>query len=89
MSENKRLLTPEEIGDNLDLEVDGTYPCSDGSSTSTVSVDKLLEAQLTKAEPIIRAETLKELVVYGKLCRVDDEHGVFISDKLYESLMGK
>ena len=34
-----------QIGDNLDLEVGGEYPCSDGSMTMTVSVDKLLEVQ--------------------------------------------
>ncbi len=45
-------LTPTEIGDNLILEVEGEYPCSDGSSTMTVSVDKLLEAQL---QAIIKA----------------------------------
>lgn len=42
------LLTPEEIGDNLDLEIEAEYPCSDGSSVMTVSVDKLLQAQHTK-----------------------------------------
>jgi len=42
-------LTPIEIGDNLDLEIDGQYPCSDGSWTSTISVDKLLDAQVDKA----------------------------------------
>ena len=41
-------LTPEEIGDNLDLEVDATYPRSNGSLISTISVDKLLQAQLDK-----------------------------------------
>jgi len=44
------LLTPKEIGDNLDLEIEETYPCSDGSVIMTISVDKLLEAQLAKAE---------------------------------------
>ena len=41
-------LTPEEIGDNLDLETEGKYPRSDGSTVSTISVDKLLETQLDK-----------------------------------------
>ena len=35
-----------EIGDNLDLDVEGEYPCSDGSSVSTISVTKVLQAQL-------------------------------------------
>ena len=48
--EVQELLTPEEIGDNLDLEIEGSYPCSDGSFTTTISVDKLLAAQLTKAK---------------------------------------
>ena len=44
----KRLeLTPEEIGDNVDL-LPATYPCSDGSSVMVGSVDKLLQAQLNK-----------------------------------------
>ena len=41
-------LTPVEIGDNLDLEVEGSYPCSDGGITMTISVDKLLQFQLSK-----------------------------------------
>jgi len=40
-----KILKPEIIGDNLDLEVEAEYPCSDGSSTMTISVDKLLETQ--------------------------------------------
>ena len=38
-------LTPTEIGDSLDLEVESKYPCSDGSISWTVSVDKLLQVQ--------------------------------------------
>jgi hypothetical protein len=41
-------LTPEEIGNNLDLEKEKTYPCSDGSSVSTVNVDSVALAQLRK-----------------------------------------
>lgn len=40
------LLSDKQVGDNLDLEVEGNYPCSDGGITTTVSVDKLLKAQL-------------------------------------------
>ncbi len=47
---DERLLKPEEIGDNLNLEIEGKYPCSDGSSVWTINVDKLLEAQLAKAD---------------------------------------
>ena len=39
-------MSPEKIGDNLNLEIEGKYPCSDGSYVSTVSVDRLLEAQV-------------------------------------------
>ena len=46
--DKNRLLAPEEIGDNLDLEVEDSYPCSDGGVTTTVSVDKLLQAQDAK-----------------------------------------
>ena len=46
----KEILSGTEIGDNLDLEVEATYPCSDGGKTTTVSVDKLLQAQLDKGE---------------------------------------
>ena len=57
---NKRqddlLLTPEEIGGKLDLEVESEYPCSDGGRTTTVSVDALLKAQLDHAEPLIRKD---------------------------------
>ena len=44
------VLTPFEIGDNLDLEVEGSYPSSNGSWTHTISVDRLLKAQLAKAK---------------------------------------
>lgn len=43
------LLTPEEIGDHLNLDDEATYPCSDGSEITTISVDALLKAQLKKA----------------------------------------
>ena len=41
-------LTPTEIGDALDLEKEGRYPCSDGSEAWTISVDALIEKQLSK-----------------------------------------
>lgn len=57
-------LTPEEIGDNLDLEVDATYPRSDGSSISTISVDKLLQAQLAnRSRPELREADI-EVILY-------------------------
>ena len=46
MNEPMRLLNETEIGDNLDLDTEGTYKRSDGSSVMTVSVDKLLSVQL-------------------------------------------
>ena len=39
------LLSPKEIGDALDLEVEAEYPCSDGGVVGTVSVDVLLRKQ--------------------------------------------
>lgn len=39
-------LSDERIGDNLDLDSEATYLCSDGSSIMTIFVNKLLEAQL-------------------------------------------
>jgi len=61
------LLTNKEICDNLILDEDATYQCSDESKITTISVDHLLEAQLTKDEArfarerlLIRAETIKE-----------------------------
>ena len=39
------ILTPAEIGDNLDLDTEGRYLCSDGSIVWTVAVDSLIEAQ--------------------------------------------
>ena len=57
----KCLLTPEEIGDNLKLEVEATYPCSNGGYTTTVSVDNLLETQLLAAIPIILREVVEAI----------------------------
>jgi hypothetical protein len=42
------LLTPKEIGNNLDLYKEKIYPCSDGSFVSTVNVDAVVTAQLKK-----------------------------------------
>jgi len=65
--ENSRLLTPTQIGDALDLETDGEYPCSDGSITYTVNVDELLKAQrgLTASIKNTEIQELKQL--NGKL----------------------
>ena len=61
--ENSRLLTPTQIGDALDLETDGEYPCSDGSITYTVNVDELLKAQrgLTASIKDTEIQELKQL----------------------------
>lgn len=59
-NQDEGLLTPTEIGDNLDLEVEGTYPCSDGSTTMTISVDKLLKAQRDLTYPIAKEEGKQE-----------------------------
>ena len=44
------MLTPMEIGDLLDLEKEATYPCSDGSITSCISVDALVDAAFEKGQ---------------------------------------
>jgi hypothetical protein len=44
----KELLTDEEIGDLADLEVEYTFPCSDGSYTSTFDCRPVAQAQLQK-----------------------------------------
>jgi len=44
----KELLTDEEIGDSLDLETSYTFPCSDGSSTTTTDCRSVAQAQLQK-----------------------------------------
>ena len=48
-------LTDAEIGDCLDLEIEATYPRSDGSLVSTVSVDKLADAAYQAARERIIA----------------------------------
>jgi len=40
-----RILKDKEIGDLLDLERDYTYPCSDGSFTTTIDCRPALKAQ--------------------------------------------
>jgi len=44
------MLTPMEIGDLLDLEKEATYPCSDGSTISCISVDALADAAFEKGK---------------------------------------
>jgi len=56
-----RLLEEVEIGDALDLEEDGRYPCSDGRITYTMDVSNLLKAQASKVERIKDAECQERL----------------------------
>lgn len=56
------LLTPTEIGDALDLEQEGIYPCSNGSIHYTLKVDNLLQAQLKKVADWILKNSMAELV---------------------------
>jgi len=58
------LLTPEEIGDALDLEIEATYPRSDGSFTMTISVDKLLKAQDAKTASILNKEWAEDMDIH-------------------------
>ena len=50
-----------QIGDYLDLEVEGIYISSDGSETWTISVDNLLEAQRDDTYE----KTLKTVIEWG------------------------
>ncbi len=68
------ILTPEEIGDNLDLEVEATYPCSDGSKTTTVSVDKLLNAQLAKVRDSPGREKVAKVMYYNRALKTGKEN---------------
>ena len=62
------LLEPEEIGDNIDLDLEGKYPCLDGSTISTLNVDKLLLAQAQK--------TARELQRFGHFEEVNIGRGI-------------
>ena len=50
------VLSPEEIGDCLDCEIEGTYPCTDGSIVGTISVDKLLQDYTNKIKKWLKGE---------------------------------
>ena len=41
-------LTDEEIGNTIDLETEGTFPCSDGSANYTFDCRPIATAQLKK-----------------------------------------
>jgi len=58
MNQKDRLLTDTQIGDRLDLEKEHTYPCSDGSETTTIDCREALEAQDCK--------TLQKVVEWGE-----------------------
>jgi len=62
-------LTPEEIGDNLDIEAEGVYPCSDGSITHTISVDKLLKAQVARIKQLYPIMFKEEAELDGFMLR--------------------
>ena len=55
-----RGLAPEEIGDCLDLEIEAKYPCSEGGSVWTVSVEKLLGRFLSSVKEQIKSQEGKE-----------------------------
>lgn len=78
----KARLIPEEIGDNLDIEVEGSYPCSDGSITMTISVDALIDAQLDKAIPLI-SQYAREQVEPDDVTNLIEGSGVIISHRIY------
>ena len=59
------MLTPMEIGDLLDLEKEATYPCSDGSTISCISVDALADAAYKKGKTEERERILKWLMLYA------------------------
>ena len=72
------MLTPMEIGDLLDFEKEATYPCSDGSTISCISVDALADAAYKKAlkevgDEMMKMSTLQEFhalrvrLIQGKL----------------------
>ena len=42
------LLSPVEMGDNLNLEAEYTYPCSDGGKLTTIDIRPALKAQAKK-----------------------------------------
>jgi len=50
------VLSPEEIGDNLNCDTEGKYPCSKGGSVWTVSVDLLLQAYTNKIEKWLKGK---------------------------------
>ena len=79
---NDRLLTKEEIGDLLDLDKEYTYPCSDGSETTTIACHQIAQAQLTKAEPLIRADekgkALREVGEWLRKQRANTGKEIFI-----------
>jgi len=58
--EKLKRLAPEEIGDCLDLEIEAKYPCSEGGSVWTVSVEKLLERFLSSVKEQIKSQEGKE-----------------------------
>ena len=49
----KSLLTETEIGDLLDLDTEHTFPCSDGSYTSTVDCRPIPQAQVNNILKIL------------------------------------
>lgn len=59
------MLTDLVIGDLLDLEVEGTYPCSDGSITHCVSVDKLVLAAYKKGQTDAQQEGIDAANAYS------------------------
>jgi len=70
------------IGDYLDLDAEATYPCSDGSVVSTVSVDKLLNAQREETEKETRWEVGGELCcLIGNKMLKDMEAGKLLGDQ--------
>lgn len=45
MEAKDTVMSDEVMGNLLDLEIEFTYPCSDGSQTTTVDCHKLAKAQ--------------------------------------------
>ena len=59
--DDDRLLTDEELGDLLDLYKEYTYPCSDGSKTSTIDCHEVVKAQRDLTASIKEAEARRAI----------------------------
>lgn len=97
MQKKDKVMSDNEIGDLLDLEKEYTYPCSDGSYTTTIDCHKVVQSQAKISFREARIATCKEVGKWlskkakkqNEMMLVQNGDAVAFRDEIQALLQGK